>query len=106
MHTFKAKTKVWLWGSTNYHVEILKNTNSLTGLSLQSINMSESGYVHVGDAVVYVTIFATPEDVVAANVATLRKQLQEKRAEARREQNELIDQINKLEALTYEPSAI
>lgn len=55
----------------------------------------------IGTAVVTVTLF--PKEVLHANeLAALNEKLQEVRAENQKRENAILDQISKLQALTFE----
>lgn len=62
------------------------------------------GYPLIGKATITVELFK-PEEIHGKQVEALRRQLQKMRAEHQQAQNALIDQISKLEALTFEGSA-
>lgn len=49
---------------------------------------------------------ASADQITGNKVASLRAELEKDRAESQRRQNQLIDKINTLEALSYEPSAV
>ena len=61
------------------------------------------GYTVVGTGTVTVELYA-PGDVATNQVAVLRKQVQNIRAEAQSKVNRLEDQIRNLQALTFEPA--
>lgn len=58
-------------------------------------------YLMIGKATVTLEVIK-PEEIHGKQVESLRQQLQKMRAEHQKAQNALIDQISKLEALTYE----
>ena len=101
-HTFQATASVWISQYSQFDAQSLQQTDSIGGLVIAPYDMTESGYTHVGEADVTITI-ASPDQIIGNKVASLRAQLESDRAESQRRQNELIDKINKLEALTYEP---
>jgi len=62
------------------------------------------GYIVVGKGTVTVELHSA-NDVAANQVAVLRKQVQNIRAEAQSKVNRLEDQIRNLQALTFEPAS-
>lgn len=64
----------------------------------------DGDYILIGKATVTLEL-VTPEDLRGKQVEALRNKLQVMRAEHQKAQNALIDQISKLEALTYEGAA-
>lgn len=81
----------------------------MDGKELPSITMHGDYYIReglpqIGTARVIITI--DPQDKIVANqIEALRVQLQTVRAQHQREQNTIIDQISKLEALTFDGAA-
>lgn len=84
--------------------------------SYQSISDIESGeempyvwkhesdaYTKVGTAVVTVTLFSKSE-LHKNELANLNEKLKTERADSQRRQNAILDQISKLQALTFETS--
>lgn len=62
------------------------------------------GYVHVGEATVTVDLFSEKE-IHAKQLDGLNTQLAVVRAENQRRENAILDQISKLQALTYSEAA-
>jgi hypothetical protein len=80
------------------------------GEDLPHITSSESGYFEregnplIGKATVTIELFK-PEEITGKQVEALRQKLQTMRAEHQSAQNALINQISKLEALTFDGAA-
>lgn len=100
-HTFKTTAKVWISTYSHHDAASLQKADSLNGICVAEVSMTDSGYTHVGEADITVTI-ATPNQITGNKVASLRAELEKDRAESQRRQNQMVDKINKLEALTYE----
>jgi hypothetical protein len=108
-HTFKTTAKVWISGYSPHDAESLQLATDICGMTLSepdmNLGLSPNAFTHVGEADVTITI-ANSDQIIGGKVASLRAQLESDRADSQRRQNELIDKINKLEALTYEPAAV
>jgi hypothetical protein len=61
------------------------------------------GYVEVGEATIEVTLHSS-EVIAASQLDSLKAKLQEVRAENQQRENAILDQISKLQALTFEPA--
>lgn len=59
------------------------------------------GYSRIGTATVTVELH-TENEIAANQLASLQKQLQEVRAENQQRENAILDQISKLQALTFQ----
>lgn len=66
-------------------------------------DMSEHGYTLIGTGEVTATLFSR-DQVVQAQIEALNKRLQAERAETQQRQQAILDQISKLQALTFEPA--
>lgn len=76
------------------------NVRALNMATFTTYGMADSGYVHIGDAEITLTL--KPRDaVVAAQVAALQQELQNERAESMRKQQAILDKISKLSALEF-----
>lgn len=85
-------------------IDEIANGKSMPLVAQFGNRLAGDGYTHIGTARVIITI--DPQDKIVSNqIAALRQQLQTVRAEHQREQNALIDQISKLEALTFDGAA-
>lgn len=62
---------------------------------------SFDGYTQIGTAVVTVTMYPA-NDIQAKELDRLNKQLQTVRAENQQRENAILDQISKLQALTFQ----
>lgn len=71
-------------------------------LTLTTLNMGkgDSGYVRIGEASVDLML-ASQDEMTASQIASLKKQLEQERADSMRRQNSILDQISKLQALEY-----
>lgn len=100
-------TKVFAIASPYSHIspeDLRSGDNIAKELSYLTTDMANvDGYTVVGTGTVTVELYA-PADVAANQVAVLRKQVQNIRAEAQEKINRLEDQIRNLQALTFEPA--
>lgn len=67
-------------------------------------DMAAHGYSVVGTATMVVELH-DPKDIHAGKVAALQEQLQAVRADNHRKENAILEQISKLQAIDYDPSA-
>jgi len=98
-HTFKTTAKVWVYSASHHDAKSLQDSDSLDGMHIA--NHVSEGWTHVGEADVTITV-ASPDQIVNNKVASLRAELGRDRAESQRRQNQMMEKINQLEALTYE----
>ena len=105
-HTFTTTASVWISEHSDHDGTTVQEINDIGGLDLfrSGSNMGKYGYTHVGEADVTVTI-ASADQITNSKVSSLRAALEKDRADSQIRQNQLIDKINKMEALCYEPSA-
>lgn len=99
-------TEVFAIASPYSHLtpEDLRSGDIAKHLSYLTTDMAGvDGYTVVGTGTVTVELYL-PSDVAANQVAVLRKQVQNIRAEAQSKVNRLEDQIRNLQALTFEPA--
>lgn len=103
---FTGTTKVWL-SSSHKSIQELEALvrNGETGravnyLSTADSDMSSVGWVQVGTASITVKLLDT-STVVEHQVAALKKELQEVRAEAQMKENAILARISKLQAIEY-----
>jgi hypothetical protein len=102
-HTFTTTVSVWISEYSRHDGTTLQEIDDIDGLALFRVGseMQKHGYTHVGEAEVTTTI-ASADQITNSKVSSLRAELEKDRADSQRRQNELIDKINKLEALTYD----
>jgi len=105
-HTFTTTASVWISEYSKHDGTTLQEIDSIDGVAFFRVgaDMRKHGYTHVGEADVTVTI-ASADAITNSKVSSLRAELEKDRADSQMRQNRLIDKINKLEALTYEPTA-
>lgn len=101
--TFTGTTKAWITSATPWDMERLKDSNRVNDFTYHDSDMTEYGWVEVGTAEIKVTLNVENKDIVKSQVATLRKQVENIRAEAQMKVNGLENQIKNLMAITYEP---
>lgn len=105
-NTFKAPVKILLSPCSMHDAASLQEVKDLESLFVWPANLAVmDGYTEVGFGEVTVTIVSA-DQILAGKVGALRAELAKDRIESQARQNALIDKINKLEALTYEPTAI
>ena len=106
MNQFKTTAKVWISKYSDHDAISLQSASDIRDIAIYHVDadLAGGGYTHVGHADIIVTI-ATPDQIIGCKVASLRAELEKDRADSQMRQNGLIDQINKMEALCYEPSA-
>ena len=107
MNQFKTTAKVWISKYSDHDAISLQSVSDILDMTITHAraNLTGAGYTHVGHAIISVTIAST-DQIIGCKVASLRAELEKDRAESQMRQNGLIDQINKMEALCYEPSAV
>lgn len=66
--------------------------------------LAKNGYSVIGTATLVVELH-DPKTVQAGKIAALQEQLQAVRADNHRKENAILDQISKLQAIDYDPSA-
>ena len=99
MNSITATVKAWHTSPEYAHEDDLKNP---AALMYTNSDMRDMGWLCVGDADITVRITVSREDLNASMCDTLRKQIEDIRAKAQREVNQLQERINILQALTYE----
>jgi hypothetical protein len=104
--TITGTVGAWLSSSTNAnHVEDLIASGDEAGvvksLFFSPHDMAPCGWTQIGEATVSVTL-APRSDRMAQALETLRQQLAKERAESMVRQNAILDQISKLQSLTYD----
>ena len=106
MNQFKANASIWISKHSGHDAVTLQSVGDIRSLTVtdDDVNLAGAGYTRVGHADIIVTI-ATTDQIIGCKVASLRAELEKDRADSQMRQNGLIDQINKMEALSYEPSA-
>jgi len=102
-HTFTTTASVWISEYSSHDGTTIQEVDNIGELSLFRVGaeMQKYGYTHVGEAKVSVTI-ASADAITNSKVSSLRAELEKDRAESQLRQNQIIDKINKLEALTYD----
>lgn len=108
-HTeFTGEIKVWLsrpeWKSLEelaFLIEAGKNDQAVDYLTTSNYDMSTSGWIEVGTATMSVKLHSA-DAVLGNQIAALHQELQTCRANAQLRENEIMDKISKLQALTYE----
>ena len=108
-HTeFTGETKVWLsspqWQSldrVHYLLGEGKNKEAVDYLTITNSDMSTEGWAEVGTATMSVKLHSA-DAVLGNQIAALNQELQTCRANAQLRENEIMDKISKLQALTYE----
>ena len=66
-------------------------------------DMTGSGFTRIGTAKVTATLFSK-DAVVQSQISGLQRELAQERAASQKRQNFILDQISKLQALTFEPA--
>ena len=109
--TIKGKQKAWI---AHRHLTAQdlanmakdgKSASILDELTLTNVNMSDNpAWLQVGFAEVTLTLL-DDKHVTATQLAQLQAQLQTVRAENQKRENAILDQISKLQAITYTPEA-
>lgn len=92
--TFKAFAYADRWTSLD---EVVKGESQPHIIPWDSFD----GYTQIGTATVTVELY-TENEIAAGQLAALNKQLQEVRAENQQRENAILDQISKLQALTFQ----
>ena len=107
MNQFKANASIWISKYSEHDAVSLQTITGIRDITIAhaGANLTAAGYTHVGHAEIDV-IIASTDEIIGCKVASLRAELEKDRAESQMRQNGLIDQINKMEALIYEPSAV
>jgi hypothetical protein len=70
-------------------------------LGYANLDMTNSGWIKVGAATITVELM-NEGDVNSAQMASLKAELQQTRADNQRRESAILDRISKLSALTYE----
>lgn len=106
--TFTGTVKVWTtskWRDISYVTDCLaqgKTEELVSKLTYTNRDMSDTEeWVEVGVAAITVTLHPK-DDIVAKQLDGLNAQLQKVRAENQQRENAILDQISKLQAITYE----
>jgi len=102
-HQFETQSKVWISKDSHHNGETLQHVTDLRSIHMADMDMASFGWTHVGEATVTVAM-ASADQIITSRVASLRTALTQDRANSQVRQNALLDQIQKLEAITYEPS--
>jgi hypothetical protein len=71
-------------------------------LAFSNNDMRDCGWLCVGEATIELEIKISQEDLMLSMCDTLRKQIENVRAEAQQKVNKLQDRIDRLQALTYQ----
>lgn len=109
--TIKATTAVWLYQGSKPHqlVAHIEKGNHRAALDMLHLygpaSMDKFGdYVRVGEADVTVRLIPR-DDQVRMAVDSLKEQLEQARAAFHAKQQEILDEINKLQAITFDAGA-
>lgn len=95
----KHQIKAWHPSPEYAREDDLQNFNVL---SFTNNDMRDCGWLCVGEATIELDIKISQEDLMLSMCDTLRKQIENVRAEAQQKVNDLQDRINRLQALTYQ----
>ena len=99
------KYKAWL---TPWGVEAYLRGESVTDFSLTicsaSTDMTKHGYQEVSEGTVYVDLHLNKGAVAAAAVQAIRHEIGEEQKKFDNRVSELLDQIRRFEALTFNPT--
>ena len=83
-------------------ISAVMNDNEMPMISQgRSKYFEGEGYPCIGDVTIVIDVF-TEDKILADQVAALQSELQTVRAESQVRENRILDQISKLQALTYE----
>lgn len=109
--TITATVAAWLpeWNKPHQLVERLQAGDGVKVVNSLHLygppSMKDFGkYVRVGDATITLTLLPQ-DDQVRLAVEGLKRQIEEARAAWLEKQRELMDEISKLQAITYQPEA-
>jgi hypothetical protein len=105
---FTGKTFAWISSDWKSYAELLEMTGdgdrAVDYLSYSAHDMGGSGWIKVGEA--KVTVELLPQDEMhASQLDALNKKLAAIRADNQQRENFILDQISKLQALTFTESA-
>lgn len=92
-----------VWMSDYSSLEEIASGKSIPSITDKDADWSDMNYTRVGTAKVVVSLYSEDE-VLRNKLHSLNAALQKERAESQIRQNYIIDQISKLQALTFEPA--
>lgn len=96
--------KAWLPDWSHIGPAELAELKDATELHFSNCDMTSSGWTYIGTATISVEVITDTETLVANKVEALRGEVQKIRAEAQVQVTRLEDQIQKLLAITFNPS--
>jgi hypothetical protein len=99
-------TGVWLTGYKNYDdlrhlIDKGDSDGAIQYVAYSSNDMKDAGWTPIGMATVHLEL-DHPADVARAQLDVLQAELQNHRAESQMRENQILERISKLQALTYE----
>lgn len=103
---FTGTTRVWLsgpeyYGAADLAAGVAAGRDVMGQIHFARHDMSNCGWLEVGVATVEVTLHPL-EEMTHRQLAALQAELQAHRAEAQVRENEILNRISKLQALTME----
>lgn len=95
------EASVWMGEYTN--LEEIASGKSMPTIAAKDSDWSDMNYTRVGTAKVVVSL-CSEDEVLQNKLHSLNAALQKERAESQSRQNYILEQISKLQALTFEPA--